>query len=343
MKTIDNPFFTVIVPCYNSKKTITRLLNSIVAQNMASEIQVILSDDHSTESYDNEVRPFLNKLSIERTVTNYNCCPGNTREKGIELAKGQWITFIDHDDVFLPGAFKEVKQEILKNKEEYMAYSNIYRSRNTDGKFDESLIEREMRSFTGLLHGKFFNRENFWLKYGLHFKKDMFTHEDTYLTSVAKCILGSINHDALHISTFTYVWFNNSKSLSNRDGVRYFLEEHFHYYIEGTSEVFREYYEKGLVDKNFTVYHLIRTFLYEYFYIQLFLFCNPENYVKQNVSLCKKDLVLLKKMFNIKNYDIFAYCGANNAQLYSEVQREAGLGYIANYSFMEWMNILDKD
>ena len=64
MKTVNNPFFTVIVPCYNSKKTITRLLNSIVAQNMASEIQVILSDDHSTESYDNEVRPFLNKLSI---------------------------------------------------------------------------------------------------------------------------------------------------------------------------------------------------------------------------------------------------------------------------------------
>lgn len=343
MKTVDNPFFSIIIPCYNSKKTIGRLLKSIVNQNMSNEIQVILSDDHSTESYDNEIRPYNDKLCIDRTVTDYNCCPGNTREKGVSLAKGTWIAFADHDDVFLPNIFREVKKQILKNNEQYMAFTNIYRARNTDGMFNKSLIEMQMTTFTGLLHGKFFNRENFWNKYDLHFKKDMFTHEDTYLTSVAKCALRQANHDALHIDEFTYVWFNNSKSLSNRDGIRTFLEEHFHYYMEGTSAVFREYYEKGLVDDQFTVYHLIRSFLYEYFYIQLFLFHNPEHYVKENVAGCKKDLKELKRMFNLKNIDIFWYCGDNNALLFSQIQREVGLGYIPNYSLMEWMNILDKD
>lgn len=49
MKVVENPFFSVIIPCYNSRKTIGRLLKSIVDQNMSNEIQVILADDHSTE------------------------------------------------------------------------------------------------------------------------------------------------------------------------------------------------------------------------------------------------------------------------------------------------------
>ena len=343
MKTVEKPFFTIVIPCYNSKKTITRLLNSIVAQNMSDEIQVVLSDDHSTESYDNEVRPFLDKLCIDRTVTDYNCCPGNTREKGTTIARGTWLLFADHDDTFLPNTFREVKKQITKNNEQYVLYCNIYRAKNTTGKFTEDLIEREMCSFTGLLHGKFFNRENFWNKYNIHFKKDLFTHEDTYVISVVKCIMDQLHIEPLHIDIFDYVWFNNSESLSNENGVRNFLEENFHCYVEATSDVYRDYYNKGLVSKDFALKQLIEMLLYEYFYMQMFFFCNPEHYIKSNIDICKKDLITTKRLFNLSNTDIFWYCAAGGAYLYTKVQREAGLGFIPNHSLIQWLNILNKD
>lgn len=343
MKQVENPFFSIIVPCYNSKKTIGRLLDSIVSQNMSDEIEVILSDDHSTESYDKEIERFYDKLCIKRITTDYNCCPGNTREKGVSIATGTWLVFIDHDDMFIPKTFKTIKRQIQTKREEYIAYCNVYRSQNTNGKFDESKIELKMNIFTELLHGKFFNKKNLWDKYDIHFKKDMFTHEDTYVISRIKCVLEYLKKDPLHLDIYDYVWFNNSKSLSNSTGLFNFLEDHFHYFIEGTSDVYREYHEKGMIDDNFTMYQLTRMLLNEYFYMQKFLFTNPENYKKENVNLCRDELVKLKKMFNLTNVDIFWYCGEKDAALYTMVLHQAGYGFIPNYSLMEWFNALDKD
>lgn len=343
MKFVQNPFFSIVIPCYNSKKTIARLLNSIVAQNMSDEIEVILSDDHSTESYDNEIQPFFDKLYIKRIITDYNCCPGNTREKGVSIATGEWLMFADHDDVFLHGTFREIKKQIIKNKEELIAYCNIYRSKNTDGKFTLDLIEKEMKNFNGLLHGKVFNKKNLWDKFDIHFKKDMFTHEDTYLITKIECILHHLKREPLHLDIFNYVWFNNSKSLSNANGVRKFLEENFNYFVDAKSNTYKDYYKQGLIDDDWTVYSLLKMILYEYFYMQMFIFVNPETYIKENVNIAKNDLVETKKMFNLTNVDIWWYCADKETLLYNEVARECGYGYIPNYSLMEWLKTLDPD
>lgn len=68
---LDNiPFFSIIIPCYNSKKTIGNLLNSIVNQDMNDEIEVIISDDHSTESYQDIVNEYSKILSIKQVQTD---------------------------------------------------------------------------------------------------------------------------------------------------------------------------------------------------------------------------------------------------------------------------------
>lgn len=343
MKNVENPFFSIIIPCYNSKKTIGRLLKSIANQSMSDDIEVILADDHSTESYDEEVKPFEDRLCIKRILTDYNCCPGNTREAGVSIATGKWIMFADHDDIFLPKTFREIKTEILKHNEQYVAYCNAYRAKNTDGKFNDSLVEVKIASFSVLLHGKVFNKENLWDKYDIHFKKDMFTHEDTYVVTIVKCILEHLKRKPLHIDLYSYVWFNNSESLSNTGGIRNFLEEHFHYYIEATSDVYREYYSRGFIDDNYAAYSLILMIITEYFFMQMFIFRNPEGYINSNVNVCRDDLVKLKKMFGLKNNAIFWYAGQNNARLWREAIADAGVGFVPHHSLIEWLNILDKD
>ena len=343
MKTVTDPFFSVIIPCYNSKATIGRLLKSIVSQNMSDEIEVILSDDHSTESYEEEVAPYYDKLCIKKITTDYNCCPGNTREKGVTIATGEWIMFADHDDMFLPKTFRQMKVELLKHNEKYIGYCNIYRAKNTDkDKFDESLTELKINSFSLLLHGKVFNRENLWEAYGVHFKKDLFTHEDTFVITVIKCILEHLKVKPLHMDFYNYVWFNNSESLSNSGGMYNFLEKNFDCYVS-TADVYRAYYNNKLIDDNFTVYSLLQMIMYEYFYMQMFIFRDPEGYMKENIAVCREDLVKLKKQFNLSNNAIFWYAGQDNARLYRTALMETGFGFVPNHSLPEWLNILDPD
>ena len=340
-KIVNNPFFSIVIPCYNSKKTIARLLNSIAIQNMSDDIEVILADDHSTEPYDMEIKPFYNKLCIKRILTDYNCCPGNTREKGVSIATGKWLIFSDHDDVFLPDTFKTIKDTLIEYKEENIAYCNILRADNTTGKFDKDLVQHQISSFSELLHGKIFNLENFWKKYDIHFKKDLFTHEDIYVINKIKCIMEVNKIKALHLNMANYVWFDNKKSLSNKNGVDKFLEDHLDCYVQATSDVYREYYNKKLIDDNFAVYNLIKVFLQEYFFMQKFLFLNPTEYKKENLGLCKKDLQYIKRAFNLTNNDIFWYCAQNNCEIYLNLAK--GFMYIPMYSVSEWMTALDKD
>ena len=45
------PFYTITIPCYNSRNKLPRLLDSILDQDMNDDIEIIICDDHSTEDY----------------------------------------------------------------------------------------------------------------------------------------------------------------------------------------------------------------------------------------------------------------------------------------------------
>ena len=127
MKNIIRPFFSVIISCYNSRKTIGTLLQSLTHQNLLySDLEIIISDDCSTENYQDIVNKYKNKLFIKEVKTDYNCCPGNTRQKGVDYATGRWIIFSDHDDEFIEDALFYVKQEILQNNINTIYYGKFY-------------------------------------------------------------------------------------------------------------------------------------------------------------------------------------------------------------------------
>ena len=91
MHTLINkrPFYSIVIPCYNSRPTIERTLESIYKQHLPYlDIQVVLSDDCSTESYQDIVDKYKSKLYITQVKTDYNKCPGNTRQRGVDNAIG---------------------------------------------------------------------------------------------------------------------------------------------------------------------------------------------------------------------------------------------------------------
>ena len=90
---------SVIVPVYNAENYLFQCLETIVGQTLR-EIEVILIDDGSTDNSYQICEEFADQDDRIRLYKQKNCGAGATRNRGIELAKGEYLSFLDSDDFF---------------------------------------------------------------------------------------------------------------------------------------------------------------------------------------------------------------------------------------------------
>lgn len=94
---------TVIIPCYNSEKYISRCVNSVINQTIGFEnIELILYDDASTDGTKDIIQKYSEEYSnIKPIFSNTNSGnPGKGRNEGIKYATSPYIMFLDHDDEY---------------------------------------------------------------------------------------------------------------------------------------------------------------------------------------------------------------------------------------------------
>lgn len=89
--------YSVIIPVYNSEKTIARCLNSLTAQNR-KDVQIIVVNDGSTDSSDSIIRIFAERYPQILYISQKNGGVSKARNTGLDAAQGTYITFIDSDD-----------------------------------------------------------------------------------------------------------------------------------------------------------------------------------------------------------------------------------------------------
>lgn len=343
IKLPHRPFFSIIIPCYNSRNTIGNLLQSIVEQNMKDDIEVIISDDHSTEYYFDVIKPYLNKLCIKFTVTEYNYAPGNTREAGVKLATGEWLCFADHDDEFIPNTLSIIKQTIIENNEKYYAVANFLEVNPETRK-----VLSEMKKTRNWNHAKFYNLDNLWKKYNIHFKKDLLTHEDIYISSRVNCALKDINNDnPLYIDCFCYMWMSRPTTVSREKYGDYtFLETFFLDYLKSTGYVYIDAYLNKEIPIQYAADAAIGVLLLSYFYSESFIFHDPVKYKRDNFDYLTKYLIYCKEKLGLTNEYIWQYAASNEAEFY-EKQRQAAavsVGYlIPSRTFAQWLDYLHHD
>lgn len=339
----NKPFFSIIIPCYNSRKTLRNLLESIVLQNMNDEIEVILSDDHSTESYQDIVDEYSSTLCIKQVQTDYNYAPGNTRERGTTVAEGEWLCFADHDDEFVPNTLKDIKKTIIDSKEQYYAIANFYEV-DPETKAVLHTMERTMN----WNHAKFYNRKNFWKAYNIHFQKDLLTHEDICISSQVNCAIHNANNgNPLFINIACYNWNNRPTTISRvKYGKHSFLEVFYEDYIKSTANVYIDEYLKGIIDMPYAINSCLESLTFAYFYMQGFKFEDPVNYIKSNEDVARRLLVKLKNVFGLTNKAIYDYLAYNHAIRFICIRESAynGCGkFIESETFMQWLNNLHED
>jgi glycosyltransferase involved in cell wall biosynthesis len=113
---MQGPFISVVIPTYNSENFITKTLEKVFSQTY-NNYEVIVSDDGSTDNTVGVVRSFFlqNSSRKKALLINKHEGPGAARNKGIENASGDWISFLDSDDLWNHNKLESVVGYILKN------------------------------------------------------------------------------------------------------------------------------------------------------------------------------------------------------------------------------------
>ena len=93
-----NELVSIIVPVYNSQDFISRCLESLVRQSYSS-IEILVIDDGSTDNSKNIIKKYLEKYKNIFYFYKENGGQASARNLGIDLSKGDYICFVDSDDI----------------------------------------------------------------------------------------------------------------------------------------------------------------------------------------------------------------------------------------------------
>jgi glycosyltransferase involved in cell wall biosynthesis len=99
------PFVSVVIPTFNRAGRVLAALKSVLAQTFR-EFEVIVVDDGSTDRTECVLQPLISAHKSEGNQVRYIFQPNQgqsaARNRGVEAARGEWIAFLDSDDVWFP-------------------------------------------------------------------------------------------------------------------------------------------------------------------------------------------------------------------------------------------------
>lgn len=93
------PLVSVVIPCYNGARYILSTLASVLDQGI-DELEVIVVDDGSRDGSADLVRRAYPQVRVDEQA---NAGVAAARNRGIALARGEFVAFVDADDIWLPG------------------------------------------------------------------------------------------------------------------------------------------------------------------------------------------------------------------------------------------------
>lgn len=164
MKNKNHELISIIIPCFNSGKTLSRTLNSIIDQTW-KEKEIILVNDGSTDKYTLEVINKYKKNDNVFVVNQKNLGLPSARNKGGNYAKGNYLYFIDSDDWIEPETLDLMYKTIKVNKNAAFIFSDMFIEGNI-----KKVIKKEYNFFEQLflnqLPYSIFISKKTWKKYG---------------------------------------------------------------------------------------------------------------------------------------------------------------------------------
>lgn len=115
---------SIVVPVYNVAQYLPDCMNSIFAQDVA-DMEVILVDDGSTDNSGALCNQYAKKYGNVKVIHQKNAGLSAARNTGIEIAKGEFITFVDSDDMLADGFISTALELAKTYQADFIAFSHV--------------------------------------------------------------------------------------------------------------------------------------------------------------------------------------------------------------------------
>jgi hypothetical protein len=168
---------TTIIPVYNRPQLLREAVASVLAQSYRP-VEVIIVDDGSTDDTPRVAEELAAGHAEIRLIRQQNSGPGAAREAGRQLARGEFIQYLDSDDLLMPNKFTLQVAGLTSNQEFDVSYG-ITRFTDSNGKilahewkstgkgisslFPSMLMERWWGTSTPLYRSSLLNKAGPWL------------------------------------------------------------------------------------------------------------------------------------------------------------------------------------
>lgn len=140
-----NGLISVILPIYNSEKYIKTTLNNLFAQTYQNFELIVAYDDKSTDNTLSILQEFQKTHPIIIDIgTDANT--GSARNRGLRLAKGDFIVFIDADDIILPDYLSSMVKVFEKYPELDIACCGVLFEKDTQTKKALRIAEKSQNN-----------------------------------------------------------------------------------------------------------------------------------------------------------------------------------------------------
>lgn len=120
-KMTSQPLVSIIIPCYNTEKFVSEAIESALNQTYPN-VEVIVVDDGSTDRSVEVIQSFGDRIRFEQ-INRQGACVA--RNRGLKLSQGEFIQFLDADDILLPHKL-ELQVPILQADQADLVFCNGY-------------------------------------------------------------------------------------------------------------------------------------------------------------------------------------------------------------------------
>ena len=246
---------SVIVPMFNSQNFIIDCVNSILAQTF-TDFELILIDDCSTDGTVDLIRSRYNDPRIRLILKTQKEFDWGARNLGIQLAHGEYVYFVDHDDVLIAEALEilwhgvEISDADTVHFNQYISDLNpvgsknlnetIYKMKDTTPPWKFVPEDVEWRLFhrdstLQVMPWQKLIRRKFLIDYGIYFPP-VWISSDSLLYFAEMCLARKI----FVVDGAGYIYRNNLKSQMHNDSEIKFQHsiENFAPFIDYMEEIF---------------------------------------------------------------------------------------------------------
>lgn len=260
---------SIIIPMYNAGKYIGNCLDSLLNQGLSIEdYEVIIVNDGSTDNSEQIVQDYMKRYSQIYLFSQKNGGQSKARNKGLSLARGEYVCFVDADDCLIEKSLGYIVKQSLKENLQIIVYqviggmkSRIYPASFLVGKVQTGIKFVEKHNFNNSACG-YLVQKKFLIDNDLKFIEGRFCEDGMFTLNA---FLKADRMAAIDADVYCYIIRPNS-TITNKNSLHLIkMADDFQYAINYINELIIKHksvmtvgcYDRCISRRNSYIFYLL--------------------------------------------------------------------------------------